>query len=441
METISIHGLGKLGCSMLACFAHKGWDVIGVDILESSVNFLNSGKSPICEPRVQEMIADSKSRIKATTDGRKATAESDVSFIIVPTPSKPDGSFSTEFVETAAAKIAMAIAKKKNYHLVVVTSTVLPGDMARIEGIINSISGKNCGSDYGLCYNPDFIAIGRIVHDFMNPDMILIGQSDPASGRRLQEIHEKLVDNEPEFHRMSYYNAELAKISLNSYCTMKITFANVIAEICEKLPDGDAWQVLDAVGADSRVGKRYFKPGLAYSGPCFPRDCKAFSHAANGVGVTSGLATTTDMINQSVKHYRMNKYVRDVLEKKGTSWLSVLGVTYKEDTILVEESASLALVENLSMQGITAKIYDPMGIPEAKRVLRGSNVVFTSSIGECLENTSVCFVGAPWKEFKELKKEDFIYYMDENPAVIDPWGLYEFDNGIDHWKIGRARRA
>jgi UDPglucose 6-dehydrogenase len=268
MEKISVIGLGKLGSSMLACFAHKGWDVIGVDVLQSSVNSINNGHSPIYEPGVEELINTNSSRIKATQDIVQATLDSSASFIIVPTPSRKNGSFTIEFVEKAIRSIGLALKNKDSYHLVIVTSTVMPGDTERMKDILEDVSGKTCGEHFGVCYNPDFIALGKVVHDFLNPDMILIGESDIKAGDILSKIHEKLIDNDPSIHRMSFHNAELAKIGLNSYCVMKICFANIIGEICERMPTGDAEKVLDAIGADTRVGKKYFKPGLAAAGPC-----------------------------------------------------------------------------------------------------------------------------------------------------------------------------
>lgn len=268
VERISVYGLGKLGSTMLACFAHSGFQVIGMDINEQFVDKINAGESPIYEPGVDTLIAGNKGRISASTNPFQPALDTDASFIIVPTPSLPDGSFTTQYVMNAAVGIAEAIKNKDTYHLVVVTSTVMPGETEKVRKYIEAISGKKCNKDFGICYNPDFIALGRIVNDFLNPDMILIGESDELAGDLLSGIHSRVVKSDPEIHRMSLWNAELSKIALNSYCTMKITFANILGEICEKVPGGDAFKVSNAVGADSRVGKKYFRPGLGYAGPC-----------------------------------------------------------------------------------------------------------------------------------------------------------------------------
>ena len=366
-QSISVFGLGKLGCTMMACFAHKGWNVIGVDVNRATVDKVNNGESPIYEPGVAEMIRANRERISATIDPLYAASNSSVSFIIVPTPSIRDGSFSTEYVEIAATNIAKAMRSDDSFKVIVVTSTVLPGDMSRICRILEDVSGRKCSKDFGLCYNPDFIALGRIVYDFLNPDMILIGESDERSGAIIEDIHRRLADSNPSIHRMNWWNAELSKIALNSYCVTKISFANMLAEICEKMPGGDAGAVSKAVGADSRVGTKYFRPGLPVGGPCFGRDLRAFSQAAGRFNVKASVAEAVDKLNESYRIHRIPEMILEALRERDTDRLSVLGLTYKEDTTLVEEAASISVIRVLSEQGIKINAYDPSGMEEAKR--------------------------------------------------------------------------
>jgi UDPglucose 6-dehydrogenase len=416
---------------MLACFAHKGWKVTGVDINQDFVSKINSGLSPIYEPGVAELIKQNSGNIKATINTAEAVKNSSVSFIIVPTPSLPDGSFNTKTVETVAAEIADALKSKNEYHLVVVTSTVLPGDTSRIVKLIESISGKKCNEDFGVCYNPDFIALGTVVRDFLNPDMVLIGQSDEKAGELLSNIHHTLVDNKPSVNRMSFENAELTKIALNSYCTLKITFANVIAEICEKIPGGDSSAVTKALGFDSRIGSKYLKGGLSYGGPCFPRDNKAFAWSAQKYGVTNTLAFKTDEINNYHRSSRIPELLLSILKEKKGDHLAILGLTYKADTTLVEESAAIAAIKTLAKEKISISVYDPAGLPEARITLKDySNVYFKESAQDCLQGTDACFIAAPWKEFTKISKSDFITLM-KTPVVFDAWSLLNFEKEKD----------
>lgn len=438
-EVISVFGLGKLGCTMLACFAHKGWQVIGVDINEEFVDKVDKGISPIYEPGVDDLIKMNRDRISATTDPDYAVNNSSISFVIVPTPSTKDGYFSTKYVESVAAKIGSILRLKDEYHLVVITSTVLPGDMETIIKLLEKTSGKKCSEDFSVCYNPDFIALGSVIKDFLNPEMVLIGESDKKAGNILMNVHKNLVDNNPNIHRMNLNNAELAKISLNAYCTLKITFANILAEICEKMPGGNVDAVTNAIGDDMRIGRKYLKGGLSYGGPCFPRDNRAFAYSSSKFGITNALAGITDEINDYQKNTRIPAKLIEILKERNTDEIAILGLTYKKDTTLVEESAAISIINTLSAKGINIIVYDPAGMEEAKRELKSiRNIKYATSAKECMKDKSVCFIATPWDEFKKLKSKDFLKTMNE-PTIFDAWDLYSFnkEDGINYRQIGR----
>ena len=436
---ISVFGLGKLGCTMLACFAHKGAKVVGVDINPDSVSKINKGLSPIYEPGVEDLIKKNIDKIKATSDVAEAVANSSASFIIVPTPSEANGSFNTKAVEAVAKSIGAALKNKTGYHLIIVTSTVLPGDTARITGLLEETSGKKCNVDFGVCYNPDFIALGSIVRDFLNPDMVLIGESDKKAGDALCDIHKNLVDNKPSINRMTFENAELTKIALNSYCTLKITFANVLAEICEKFPGGNVNAVTQALGFDTRIGHRYLKGGLSYGGPCFPRDNKAFAWTASKLGVTHSLALKTDEVNNFHRDNRIPAKLLSILKEKKADSIAVLGLTYKADTTLVEESAAISVIKTLAKENIKISVYDPAGMNEGKAALSDcENVIFKESAKDCIKGADLCFIASPWKEFGELTKGDFKSLM-KSPVVFDAWSMFDFasEKEIDYRQIGK----
>jgi len=431
-EVLSIIGLGKLGSTMLACFAHKKWDVIGVDINPHFVETINKGHSPIYEPLVEELINANENRIEATVEIEFAVLHSDVSFVIVPTPSISEGNFSTKYVEDAVLGIARALREKDKYHVIVITSTVLPGDTARIAEMMEKESGKKLGEDFGVCYNPDFIALGKIVRDFLNPDMILIGESDERAGAMVEEIHRKLVESDPPIYRMNFYNAELSKITLNSYCTLKITFANTIAEICENMPGGDADVVLNAVGSDTRVGNKYFKGGLGYAGPCFPRDNRALIHTAQRYGVVNLFSSDTDRINEYHKTERISKILLQYLHDRGSHHLAVLGLSYKEDTPVVEESVAIAVIKTLSKAGIECTVFDPAAMESAEEALSGlDNITFALSEYSCVKGVSVCFIATPWSQFKGLESKRLLSVMGSDPLILDAWNVLPFDKGSD----------
>src|SRR5512141_3160803 len=296
---ISIVGLGKLGSPMAAVMVHKGHSVVGVDVNPAYVAAIQEGRAPVNEPDLAAMIAANRERLSATADYRAAVLATDATFIMVPTPSESGGGFSMKYVLSAAEQIGAALRTKASWHLVVLSSTVMPGSTGgTLLPALEAHSGKNCGVDFGLCYNPEFIALGSVIRDMLNPDMILIGESDPRSGELLEELYKGVCDSNPRIQRMNYVNAELTKLSVNTFVTTKISYANMLAQVCERLPGADADVVTVAIGCDTRIGQKYLRGALGYGGPCFPRDNVAFSALARANGVPALLAEATDQMNR-----------------------------------------------------------------------------------------------------------------------------------------------
>jgi UDPglucose 6-dehydrogenase len=191
---LSVIGLGKLGCPMLACLASRDFTVLGLDTNQETLSLLRDGRAPVAEPHLEELLRAHRERIRLTADYKVAVMESEASFVVVPTPSQADGTFSLRYVQDACERIGDVLAFKKNFHTVVITSTVLPQDMeTKVAPLLEQRSGKTCGRDFGLCYNPEFIALGSVVRDMLHPDFVLIGESDERSGALLERLHRRLV--------------------------------------------------------------------------------------------------------------------------------------------------------------------------------------------------------------------------------------------------------
>src|SRR5262245_28578982 len=302
LKKLSVFGLGKLGACMAATFAQRGFEVLGVDINAEAARKINAGEPPVDEPLLAETITGAKGRLRATTKANEAV-ETDASFFIVPSPSLPDGSFSNEFLMRALQPVAQAVraARKKN-HLFVVSSTTTPGACRQvIIPMLEQQMGGKCGQSFGFCYNPEFIALGNVVRGLLEPDLVLIGESDRRNGDLMEALYLQYNTNRPTIARMSITSAELAKISVNSYITAKISFTNQLRMIAEQYADTDIHAILDAIGADSRIGRKYLRAGLSYGGPCFPRDNRLVAHAAKQVGLSAPLAEATDVVNEMAK--------------------------------------------------------------------------------------------------------------------------------------------
>jgi len=413
----SVVGLGKLGASMAAAIASRGFDVIGVDVAEEAVDALNQGRAPVQETGLAELITEHRERLRATTSHVEAIAASDVTFVVVPTPSEESGSFSLDYATAALRDIAGALAEKDEYHLVVVTSTVLPGSTRHGLLPILESTGKSCGSDFGLCYSPEFIALGSVIHDFLNPDFLLIGESDRQAGLALENTYREIVLNGAACCRMSFENAELTKIALNAYVTTKITFANMLAELCEHIPGGDVDIVSDALGLDSRIGRKYLTGGLGFGGPCFPRDNLALAHFARSMGASAALPTATQEVNDGLAD-RIVERLAAFLRPEDT--VGVLGLAYKPFSHVVEASQGMEIARRFAEGGFSVVAYDPLAASTARADFAGG-VEIVGAVGDVLRMADAVVIATADPEFEQIRASDV--QVHGVTIVVDCWRL------------------
>jgi UDPglucose 6-dehydrogenase len=433
--SVSVIGLGKLGSPMAACFAARGFTTHGVDLNPQKVNAINSGVPPVHEPGLEELILESGSRLQAGQNIGEAVQNSDVTFIVVGTPSDATGGFSLQYVLPTCEAVGRALATKKSFHLVVITSTVMPGSTGgAVLAALERASGKRCGTNFGLCYNPEFIALGTVIRDFYNPDFLLIGESDARSGEMLAGIYKTVCKNSPAIARMNLMNAEITKLAVNTYITTKISYANMLARLCEKLPDADVNVVTDALGLDSRIGAKYLKGAVSYGGPCFPRDNRALAALASRVGASSGLAEATDIFNRA-----QIKLLAETVKSHHSTGdaIGILGLTYKPNTDVVEESFGLLLAQELSSAKLDVIVFDPS--TDAARALSNfENVRVAASARVCIAASGVVVLATPWQEFREIPANQWA--RDDSPrAIIDCWrALSHLDGaeGVRYFKLG-----
>jgi UDPglucose 6-dehydrogenase len=310
---------------------------------------------------------------------------------------------------------------------VVLTSTVMPGSTGgEVRQALERASGKTCGQHFGLCYSPEFIALGSVIRDFYFPDFLLIGESDARSGEMLAEIYRRTCKNSPFVARMNFINAEITKLAVNTYITTKISYANMIARLCEKLAEADATVVTNALGLDTRIGPRYLKGAVSYGGPCFPRDNRALAALAARVGASSGLAEATDAFNQAQIRL-LAKMVAS--HRTGDGAIGILGITYKPDTDVVEEAFGLLLAQQLSSEGHRVEVFDPSA--DAARCLSDcKNIRCAASARECISRSEVVVLATPWQEFREIPAMD---WASTNGArtVIDCWRVLDQLKGVE----------
>lgn len=414
---LAVVGLGKMGLSLAGCFARKGFDVTGVDVSPQVVQAVNAGRAPFFEPGLDDLLRASSERLVATHDLEKAVSNSSATFILVPSPVNDSGALGTEILLDVAEGLGRALKEEDEFHLVAVMSTATPGTM---EGVIiptlEACSGKLCGKDFGLCYSPVLVALGSVIRDIFEPDLVLAGESDPHSGEMLTSIYDRLCENRPRFARMSLVDAEIAKLAINSYLATKVSFANFLARVCQEVPGANVDAVTAGLGLDGRIGGKYLTGAISFGGPCLPRDNQALSRFAESLGVTATLPAAASLEN-SESFRSLIRLIESHLPEGGT--VGFLGLAFKPDTHVIEDSPGILAAEDLSAKGTRVIAYDPVALDNARSHL-GDRIEYGSTAEDVVERADVVVVTTPWNEFAHIEPRAF--ERSGTPrVVVDCW--------------------
>ncbi len=336
---IGVIGLGKLGICFALNLDHSGFQVTGLDVNDAYIQQINERSLQSFEPQVEEML-QSCEHLKATSDVREVLAtDPDLIFIVVATPSLPNGSYDHRQVDAVVQTLKSEGPSERLRHLVVMCTTM--------PGYCDSIAGELEALNYSLSYNPEFIAQGTIIRDQQFPDQILIGEASPEAGDLIESVYRQLCKSDPTYCRMSRLSAEIAKIATNCFLTTKISFANSIGDLATKV-GAEPEKILAAIGSDQRIGARYLGYGFGYGGPCFPRDNRAIGLYADQVGYELLISKATDEVNRRHLAFQLGQ---ELLAHPESETIVFDSVTYKPGTTILEESQQLALAVELAKAG------------------------------------------------------------------------------------------
>lgn len=412
-ETVAVFGLGKLGATLVGVLASSGHTVRGYDVSNAAVDAVNNAEPLVFEPQLKELLSSYRHQIKAFIEPEEALTGTSVSYVIVPTPSGPAGNFVNRFVNDALERIGQHLKKAPREYRIIIASTVMPGSCENeFIPLLEKTSGLKVGKDIGLAYSPEFIALGSIVKDMYFPDLVLVGESDERTGEFVAAISQTVAKNKPEIRRMSLSSAEVTKLAINTFITTKISFANMLSEICDGIPGANIDDVTGAVGADSRIGHRYLRGALGYGGPCFPRDNKALTHAAESRGIRADLAKATDTVNDRQVE-RIVNLVKQHSARGET--VAIIGLAYKPDTPVTEASQAIEIGKALADSG--------------RRVLGFDELVANQFMGPTLDGIEICknptelgrssvvIITTPTNELP-----DFIDTEKNQQIIVDMWG-------------------
>lgn len=352
--SISVFGLGYVGSVTAACFAHSGHRVVGVDVNPEKVAMIAAGRSPIVEARMDELVADGHKscRLHATTDPGAAIQQSQISFICVGTPSLPNGKLDLGHVEHVASEIGRALKEKDSFHVVVLRSTVLPGTTeSLVIPAVEKASGRREGTDFAVCYNPEFMREASAVADFLNPPYTILGARDPKHRTLLRELYQGLPG---QLFETTIKVAEMAKYVSNVFHAVKVCFGNEIGTLCKHL-GVDAEAVTKIFLSDSKlnISPAYLSPGFAFGGSCLPKDLRALTYKAKELDL--GLPLLESILPSNTVH--LDRAVGAVLETNRKK-ISMLGLSFKAGTDDLRESPQVQLVKRLLGEGCQIKLWD-----------------------------------------------------------------------------------
>ncbi len=424
---ISVIGTGYVGLCTAVGFASKGYNVIACDIDEEKIAKINQGIPTFYEPGLAEKLSESIQNdrligIVGQTD--QVISETDLTFVAVGTPSKPDGSIDLKYVESAASNIGKALKKKDSYHVTIIKSTVVPGTTQNnVKPLLEKESGKVAGKDFGLCMNPEFLRQGSAFQDTVNAERVVIGSFDKRSGDVLEDLYGGFYNEHlPAIIRTSLSTAELIKYASNAMLATKISFINTIANICEKIPGADVKVVGKAMGLDKRIGPLFLDAGLGYGGSCFPKDVKALIACSKGLGFDPKLLDSVEDVNKT-QPLKTVDFCRQQLGNLNGKRIAILGLAFKPDTDDMREARVIPIINQLIAEGATVTVYDPVAIPIAQRIFK-DKIKYANSTIDCLKKADCAILVTEWIEFKKLVPEDFVKNMNQ-PILIDGRRIFD----------------
>lgn len=422
-SSISIIGAGYVGAVTAACLAELGHNVCCIDVDAEKVDNINAGIPPIHEEGLEELFQKHAGKMLVAATDYTSVADSDVSFICVGTPSAQDGEIDLSVIKTASKSIGISLRNNEKYHVIAVKSTVVPETTQNVViPIVEEYSQKRAGTDFGVAVNPEFLREGRAVHDFMNPDRIVIGELDKRSGGVVAQLYEGF---DCPLIRTGLKTAEMIKYASNAFLATKISFANEIGNICKELGI-DTYEVMHAVGLDHRISPSFLRAGAGFGGSCFPKDMRALIHKAEELGYRPKLLRSVMDVNEG-QPKRMIRLLERKLGNLSGRKIAVLGLAFKNDTDDIRESRAIPVIHSLIEKKAIVSAYDPLANENMRPIF--PNIRYHSSAKDALEDADACLVMTEWDEFKKLGDE---FKVMKNRIVIDGRNIIAFREHIDY---------
>jgi UDPglucose 6-dehydrogenase len=441
---ITIIGSGYVGLVAAVCFADAGNDVICLDINKLRIKNLTKGIIPIYEPGLEELAIKNikNKKLVFTTDIKKSVKHGDVQFICVGTPQSEDGSADINYVLSAAANIAKNMTKDK---IIVNKSTVPVGSAKKVSDVIKDVLQKrNLKINYSVVSNPEFLREGTALKDFLYPDRVVIGSSDPKSTKVMKYLYKDFVKSSKSFIAMDPISAELTKYAANALLACRISFMNEMANLSEVI-GANIEEVKRGIGSDNRIGNSFLNAGCGYGGSCFPKDVAALQKLANDqAGIDLKIIKAATQVNKDQKDILYRKISKRFGGKIKDKNIAIWGLSFKPDTDDMREAPSIELINKLILKGANVKAYDPVAIIEARKVFKNMPVKYKKTKEECLKNADALVIVTEWEVFKDIDKSNILSLM-KSPIIFDGRNIINQKNiigsSIEYYPIGKPAIA
>ena len=433
MKKITIIGTGYVGLVSGAGLAEFGHEVSCLDIDENKINNLNSGKIPIYEPGLDNLVRKNvqDNRLSFSSEIEKNIIESNIIFIAVGTPQDENGKADLRAVKSVVDLVANHIS---DYKIICTKSTVPIGTGKWIESIIKS---KNSDVEFDYVSNPEFLREGAAVNDFQSPDRVIIGGRTEKAFKEMKEVYRPLYINETPIMDTSVETAEMIKYASNSFLALKISYINEIANLCEEV-GADVHQVAKAMGQDGRISSKFLHPGPGFGGSCFPKDIETLYALGKEKNIELNTIDATIKTNKNQKKRILNKLLRLLNNQVTGKKIAVLGLSFKPNTDDIRESPSLYIVSELSKLGAVVDAYDPVAIENFKSIHQ--NINYSNTWKDCVKDADACIVLTEWNEFRGMDLNELKSLL-KTPVVIDAKNIFSVEKlkllDFDYDNVGR----
>jgi len=430
---ICVVGVGYVGLVTAACLAETGNNVVCVDNNADKIAGLKDGAIPIYEPGLTEMVKHNQKlgRLNFTTDLKYGVDNSLIIFLGVGTPSAPDGSADISAVLAVAADIAENL---NDYRIIVTKSTVPIGTHKKIMDIIKS----RTETPFDYVSNPEFLRESSAIDDFMRPERIIIGTTNPAVKEIMKQLYDPFMRKSKRILFMDIVSAEMAKYAANAMLATRVSFMNEISALCERI-GADVEQIRQGVGSDSRIGPSFLFPGVGFGGSCLPKDVRALIHTGDEHGVEMKLIRSVQQVNVNQQE-RFAKRIKDYFAgREDKTTLAIWGLAFKAKTDDVRESPAIYCIKKFLDWGMKVKAYDPEAGPAAMAALNGKIEIFQNGY-DGLDNADALIVFTDWQEFRNPDLEAIAAKL-KKPVIFDGKNLYDpkvlKKAGFEYYSIGR----